>query len=153
MNVQPGTRSRSTGRGLPLLDIYGVSLNDAFLVRYMFEGSMRSRCHGTAIDITGMGPPNLDPEVFGCNVWSKRFSYHEKHECDQTTAFKSMMNSCRIKENTKKCVRSSLLQLQISCEWLFELHYWMKAYVKPNDIVRFWMFTFSFTSSRHCCAP
>ena len=57
-----------------------VSLNDAFLVRYISEGPTRNQCHVTAIDITGRRTLNLDPEIFCCKIWSKIVSYLNKHE-------------------------------------------------------------------------
>ena len=48
-----------------------VSLNDAFLVRYISEGPTRNQCHVTAIDMIGRRTPNLDPEVVCCKIWSK----------------------------------------------------------------------------------
>ena len=57
-----------------------VSLNDAFLVRYISEGPMRNQCHVTAINIIGRRTPNLDLDVFCCKIWSKIVFYLNKHE-------------------------------------------------------------------------
>ena len=79
VKVQSETRSWSTGRGLSLMHTY-VSLNDAFLVRYISGGPTRNWCHVTAIDIIGRRTPNRDAEVFCCKIWSKIVSYFNKHE-------------------------------------------------------------------------
>ena len=57
-----------------------VSLNDAFLVRYISKGPTSNQYHVTAIDIIGKRNPNLDPEVFCCEIWSKIVSYLNKYE-------------------------------------------------------------------------
>ena len=57
-----------------------VSLNDAFLVRYISKGPTRNRCQVTAVDIFGKRAPNLDAEVFCCKIWSKIDFYLNNHE-------------------------------------------------------------------------
>ena len=57
-----------------------VSLNDAFLVRYISKGPTRNRCHVTAIGIISKRTPNLNAEVFCCKIRSKIMSYLDKHE-------------------------------------------------------------------------
>ena len=46
-----------------------------------------------------------------------------------------MMTPYQITENIKMCIHSTLLQLKIPCVWLFGLNHWMKAGVKPNNMV------------------
>ena len=50
MNAQHETRSWDTGLELPFLDTY-VSLNDAFVIRYISEGSIHNQCHVTAVGL------------------------------------------------------------------------------------------------------
>ena len=76
--VQPETRSWSAGQWC--IPTNKVSLNDAFLVRYIPEGPTRNLCHLAAIVIIGKRVPNLDPEVFCCKIWSKIHCYLNKHE-------------------------------------------------------------------------
>ena len=135
VKVQSETRSWGTGRGISLMHTYNiVSFNDAFLVRYIFEGPTRNRCQVTAIDIIGRLTPNLDPEVFCCNLWSKKISYLIKHLIWPKYGILSQRWHQTIL-NIKMCVLSTLLQLKIPCVWLSGLNHWMKSGGKPNDMI------------------
>ena len=97
----PGVR----GGGSPwCIPMNKVSLNDAFLVRYISEGPTRNQCHVTAIDIIGKRTPNLDPEVFCCKIWSKIVSHLNKHEIWPKYAILSQWWLHTKLNKTSKCV-------------------------------------------------
>ena len=61
----------------------GVSLNDAFRVQYISEGSMVNPCHSNRPHSNRPNrqeDANMDPGVFYSNEWSKIPSYSTEHE-------------------------------------------------------------------------
>ena len=74
--VQPKTRSWSTGLWFSLVHVLELCLSGKIHI----QGPTSNQCHVTAIDIIGKRNPNLDPEVFCCEIWSKIVSYLNKHE-------------------------------------------------------------------------
>ena len=93
-----------------------VALNDAFLVRYISKGPTRNRCHVTAIDIIDRRTPNLDPDVFCCEIWSKIVSYLNKHELWQKYSFLSQWwIHTTLKKTPKVCSQYSPPVEDIMC--------------------------------------
>ena len=112
-----------------------VSLNDAFLVRSISEGPMCNRCHVTAIDIIDRRTPNLNPEVFCCKIWSKIISYLDKHEIWPKYGILSQWwLHTQSKKHQKLCLQYSPPVEDTLCV-TFGLNHWMKACVKPNNMV------------------
>ena len=82
VKIQPETRSRSTGLGLPLLDTY-----DQGVLEWCLSGAIhirgpptRNQCHVIAIYIIRRRTLNLYPEVFYRKLWSMIYSYPIEHE-------------------------------------------------------------------------
>ena len=102
-----------------------VSLNDAFLVWYISEGTMRNKYQVTAITLMGRRTPNFDPGVFYRKVWSRDFLILLNVKCNQNTSFYAsdeFMPNWRIL--TTMCLQYSTLNR------------FMKADVKTNKMVR-----------------
>ena len=90
----------STGLRLPCcIPMIRVSLNDAFLARYIHvtHGYTHNQCQVTAVDIMGCMTPNLDLGVFKNKIWNKIF--HETSIVLKIRHFTPMIISCQIGEN------------------------------------------------------
>ena len=55
-----------------------LSMDGAFLARYISENPVCNRCHATALVLLGKKIPRLDAEVLVSKVWSKILSYLNK---------------------------------------------------------------------------
>ena len=113
-----------------------VSLNDAFLVRWISEGPTRDRCHVTAIDIIGRRTPNSDPEVSCCKIWSKIVSYLYKLDIWPKYGILSQWRLLTKLNKTSQCVLAVLFYncRNPVCDFL-GVNHWMKTGVKPNCMI------------------
>ena len=136
MKVQSETWSAQGGGSPWGKPMNKVSLNDAFLVRWISEGPTRNQCHVTAIDIIGRRTPNSDPEVCCCKIWSKIVLYLYKHEIWPKYGILSQWWLLTKLNITSKCVFAVLF-----CNWIypvcdfFLVNHWMKTGVKPNNMI------------------
>ena len=105
-------------------------------IKIHIQGPTRNRCHVTAIDIIGKRTPELDPVVFCCKIWSKIISYLNKHEIWPKY---SILSQWWIHTKLKKTSKGVFAVLSSSWRYpvcdFFGLNHWMKAGVKPNDMV------------------
>ena len=154
MKYSPKHDPGAQGRGFPCcIPMNKVSLNDAFLVRYISNGPTCNRGHVTAIDIIGWMNPNLDPEVFCCKIWSKIVSYLNKHEILPKYGILSQWWLHTKLKKTSKGVFAVL-----SSSWRYPVYGffgWINKWkLASNPIIwfyQFWLFTVSITSSRNWC--
>ena len=108
-----------------------VSLNDAFLVRYISEGPTRNQCHVTAIEIIGRRTPNLDPQVLCCKIGSNIISYLNKHKIWPKYG---ILSQWRL--HTKLNKASTCVFAVFSTNWRYQFNSIQIFYWHPKGLVR-----------------
>ena len=85
-----------------------VSLNDAFLARYISHDHTHNQCQVAAVGMNDRTTPNMDPGAFYSNLWSKMFFYFTENQlCQKYVILRPWRVHAKLKKASDKFVSST----------------------------------------------